>query len=112
MEILKLGIEERVEQGMEVLSCKGRGPACDGRVVTPRGEYLGTSVEMCRESVGEEVGAEAMFQTVGYFASSEENFMFYSVGGTESLRCSHVSSIIRFSVQNHSSRENHYQSHY
>lgn len=63
MEILKLGIEECVEQGIEVLSCKGGGPSCDGSVVTLRGKYVGTLVEMHRESVGEEVGAEAMFQT-------------------------------------------------
>lgn len=52
MEILRLGTEECVEQGIEVF-CKGRGPACDGSVVTDtawqvRGHFSWDVQKICR----------------------------------------------------------------
>lgn len=58
---------------------------------------LGTSVEMCRESI-EEVGEEARVQTMDDFASHEKDFILYPVDGTEPLKCNQGSGIIRFSV--------------
>lgn len=59
---------------------------------------MGTSVEMCRESVGDEVGEEARVQTMDDFASHVEDFILYPVDGTEPLKCHQGSGIIRFSV--------------
>lgn len=58
----------------------------------------GTSVEMCRESIGDEVGEEARVQTMDDFASHEEDFVLYPVDGAEPLKCNQGSGIIRFSV--------------
>lgn len=57
-----------------------------------------TSVEMCRESIGEEVGEEAGVQTMDDFASHEKDFVLYPVDDTEPLKCNQGSGIIKFSV--------------
>lgn len=59
---------------------------------------MGTSVEMWREYIGEEVGEAARVQTMDDFASHEKDFILYPVDGTEPLKSNQGSHIIRFSV--------------
>lgn len=38
---------------------------------------VGTSVEICRESIGEEIAEEARIKTMDYFVSHEKDFILY-----------------------------------